>query len=111
VEDEGGLIGVFREHLVQHVQEDAQKQKTGNGDADLRGQSKAREPLGQRAPKVLDETHPGSSRREERAENEEKEGIDGNQEPSACCQSVSRTWNLVVAPEEKILKVGRHSLF
>ena len=71
VEDEGRLIGVPDEHLFEHVQEDAQEQKTSDRDTDLRGQSETREALGQGASKVLDKTH---SARAERIVRRKKKG-------------------------------------
>lgn len=38
MEDNGRLIGVLEEHLLEKVEKDAQKQETGDGDADLRGE-------------------------------------------------------------------------
>lgn len=57
MEDDGGLIGVLEEHLLEHIEDDRHKEETGDGNANLRSQPQLREPLGQRAPDVLDETH------------------------------------------------------
>jgi hypothetical protein len=59
VEDEWRLIGVLEEDLTEHVQKDGQKQEASDRDGDLRSQTEAREPLGERASKVLEETHSG----------------------------------------------------
>lgn len=89
VEDKGGLIGVLEERLAEHVQEDAEEQETGDGDTDLRGQSEAREPLGQGTSKVLYETHGDDG--DEGWKGRKRGGRrPRTQEPSACRQFVSR---------------------
>jgi hypothetical protein len=73
VEDEWRLIGVLEEDLTEHVQKDGQKQEASDRDGDLRSQTEAREPLGERASKVLEETHSGGEELVgEQTEREEK---------------------------------------
>jgi hypothetical protein len=72
VEDERRLIGVLEEGLTEDVQKDTQKQEASDRDSDLRSQTEAREPLGERASKVLHETHSGGEKQELSREQKKK---------------------------------------
>ena len=57
MEDDGRLIGVLEEDLLEDVEDDRDDEERTDGDTDLRREAKLRELVGQRPGEIMEETH------------------------------------------------------